>query len=346
MSASEGQKPPVDEAPVLRAEGSNQGHLRMVPNELPMKPAATFLVVHPESDAADRIVAALRQAGIGIRVWGIDPETRNRNAIKVEMKALVSEWRAGKDKPALIVLPFNPPLLRKIKRAFDAARWILLGDDPAALLIGGENAAPSGRKALLKVGRDLLQWVQFVGRTSDEMLVLSSRKCREFSADTLSNILAMLRMEVDTPTFDESVKILSRVELVAPRLMIGSEPEEPVFKCGVDNNLKRGRLAGWVRRMLSDDPVEVRVMIDGVEIARGVANHFRQSLFELSIGSGNHGYTFDLSAHLGSAMRRVEVWTVEPPVLVGAAMMNAVTGQRKNEIDQIQTPASPTAAVS
>jgi hypothetical protein len=346
MSSSEGEKPPLDEAQVLRAEGSNMGHLRMVPNNLPDTAGATFLVVHPESDAADRIVAALRQAGTGIRVWGIDPETRNRGAIKNEMRALAAEARVSKGAPLLFVLPFNAALLGKVKRAFESSRWILLADDPAALLIGGENAAPNGRKALLKVGKDLLHWIEFVGRSRDEMLVLSARKCREFSGEALSSIFAMLRMDVDTPTFDESVKILSRVELAAPRFMIDNQPETPVFKCGMDSIAKRGVLAGWVKRVLDDAPVEVKIIIDGVEVARGLANHFRQSLFELSIGSGNHGYSIDLSAHLGSAVKRVEVWTVETPTIIGVAMMNAVSGRRSDEIEQLRAAPQPAAAAN
>lgn len=346
MSSSEGQKPPLDETQVLRPEGSNIGHLRMVPNNLPDTAGATFLVVHPESDAPDRIVAALRQAGTGIRVWGIDPETRNRGAIKNEMRALAAEARVSKGAPLLFVLPFNAALLRKVKRAFGASRWILLADDPAALLIGGESAAPNGHKALLKVGKDLLHWIEFVGRAKDEMLVLSARKCREFSGEALSSMLAMLRMEVDTPTFDESVKILSRVELAAPRFMIDNQTQTQLFKCGTDSIMKRGILAGWVKRVLDDEPVEVKVIMDGAEVARGLANHFRQSLFELSIGTGNHGYSFDLSAHLGSAVRRIEIWTVEPPTLVGVALMNAVSGRRAEEIDQLQVAGSGAPAVT
>jgi hypothetical protein len=346
MSSSEGEKPPLDETQVLRAEGSNMGHLRMVPNNLADKSAATFLVVHPESDAADRIVAALRQAGTGIRVWGIDPETRNRGAIKNELRALAAEARVSKGAPLLFVLPFNAALLRKVKRAFENSRWILLADDPAALLIGGENAAPNSRKALLKVGKELLHWIEFVGRSQDEMLVLSARKTREFSSEALAGIFAMLRMEVDTPTFDESVKILSRVELAAPRFMIDNQTQTQLFKCGTDSIMKRGILAGWVKRVLDDEPVEVKVIMDGAEVARGLANHFRQSLFELSIGSGNHGYSIDLSAHLGSAVRRVEVWTVETPTLVGVALMNAVSGRRSDEVDQLQVAGEPPAAAA
>lgn len=346
MGASEGQTPPTDETKVVRAEGSNLGHLRMVPNELSSKPAATFLVVHPDSDAADRIVASLRQAGVAIRVWGIDPETRNRKAIKTEMNAVLGEWRAVRDGAMLFVLPFNPKLMRKVKRDFGAVRWILLADDPAALLIGGEASAPDGHQALLRVGKELLEWVEFVGRTTEEMLILSARKCREFSAEALSSILGILRLEIDTPTFDASVKILSRVELSAPRFMIGSEPEAPVFKCGMDSHMKRGVLAGWVKRVLDDQPVEVKIMIDGAEVARGIANHFRQSLFELSIGSGSHGYSINLSPYLGSAIKRVEVWTVETPTLVGVAMMNAVSGRRSNDVEQLQPSTPPAVAVN
>lgn len=345
MSSSEDAKPPLDETHVLRAEGSNKGHLRMVPNSLSGKAAANFLVVHPESDAADRIVAAIRQARINARVWGVDPETRNRAAIRNELNALKVELRAAQGEPLLFVLPFNTALLKKVKRAFDNPRWILLADDPAALLIGGENAAPHARKALLRVGKDLLQWVEFVGRAEEEMLVLSARKCREYGVETLSSMLGFLHVEIDTPTFDESVKILSRVELAAPRFMIGNEPQTIVFKCGTDSLMKRGILAGWVKRVLNDEPVEVKVIIDGAEVARGMANHFRQSLFELSIGSGNHGYSIDLSAHLGSVVRRVEVWTVETPTLVGVALMNAVSGRRLDEVDQLQ-PAGDKSAVA
>ncbi len=321
------------------------GHLRMAPDTPPEKAGATFMVVHPESDAADRIVAALRQAGAGVRVWGIDPETRSRGAIKNELNALAAELRVSRNAPLLFVVPFNAPLLKKVKRAFAPSRWILLADDPAALLIGGENAAPNGRKALLKVGKDLLHWIEFVGRSKDEMLVLSARKSREFSRDALSSIFGLLKMDVDTPTFDESVKVLSRIELSAPRMMIGTEPQTQLFKCGTDNIMKRGILAGWVKRVLDDGPVEVKVLIDGAEVARGMANHFRQSLFELSIGSGNHGYSINLSAHLGSTVRRVEVWTVETPTLIGVAMMNAVSGRRSDEIEQL-VPAADSPSVA
>ena len=344
MSFFEGQKLPPSETPILRAEGSNMGHLRMVPNNSPAKPVATFLVVHPESDAGGRIVAALRQAGAKLRVWGGEPGSRDGGAIRNELKGLSAEFNAAQGQPLVFVLPFEAALLKKVKRAFGALQWILLADDPAALLIGGENAAGDGRKALMKVGKDLLNWIEFVGTSTDEMLVLSARKSREFSGEALSSILGLLKMEIDAPTFDESVKILSRVELAAPRLMIVDQSQAQLYKCGTDSIMKRGILAGWVKRVLDDEPIEVKALIDGAEVARGLANHFRQSLFELSIGSGNHGYSIDLSAHLGSAVRRIEVWTVESPTLVGVALMNAVSGRRSDEVEQLTQASEPSAA--
>ena len=43
-------------------------------------------------------------------------------------------------------------------------------------------------------------------------------------------------------------------------------------------------------------------------------------------------------------MKRVEVWTVETPTIVGAAMMNAVSGRRLDEVEQLQ--AAPQAAAN
>jgi len=56
-----------------------------------------------------------------------------------------------------------------------------------------------------------------------------------------------------------------------------------------------GHVVGWCARNDSEDPVEVQLLVDGVVVASGKADVFRQDLLKAGIGNGKHGFRFDIS---------------------------------------------------
>jgi GT2 family glycosyltransferase len=68
---------------------------------------------------------------------------------------------------------------------------------------------------------------------------------------------------------------------------------------GFFDTCEGGRVQGWVANIHAiNEPLEIEILVDGLPIARAIANLFRQDLLAEGIGKGNNGFNIMLSKTL------------------------------------------------
>lgn len=315
---------------VLKPAGRSAGWLR-VGESAAGRSALNVLLVHPDSDAAEDLVAGLTEAGVASVIWELDPrKSRSRARRRKEIQRIVA---AGRQLGGawVGVVPFTLPLARDLEKLVTTSRFVLLSDDVAVLWSGGEASHTSSLRALRASAGGILDMAVFIASSSTDRLILSARKSKEFPNQALRAVLDFFEVSADDTSISAGACILGRQQPMNPRVVAPQLTYQPAFKWGVDSIFKRGLVTGWIKRAMSNERLVVRIVVDGQVAAEGKAEYFRQKLFDLGIGDGSHAFAIDISSSLGATPKRVEIRTADGNFLLGEVMMTASVGKRLDD---------------
>ena len=205
---------------------------------------------------------------------------------------------------------------------------IAVFDYAAVLGIGAEGVDHNPLDAMVEAARAQHEMLKLLAGLDREFFIVSARKAKDFPEPLLRALADFLGITVDDVTMRQAVGYLRRELPAFPYTMRFDRPSESLFRGNVDSQLKNGILSGWVKHYTEDERVRVRILIDGEEVTREVADYRRDDLVGLGIGDGGYGYAIDLGRFLDDGKKYVEVRTVDRDILVGASEMTLKRGTR------------------
>jgi hypothetical protein len=281
---------------------ANQGFARLNWRSQVEGRRRVLLFALPESDGVRDVTSAMGELGYTLSVWEPDLERLRHGRVRLdELTRFAGEARKAGDAPWAGVLPFHRQLVRQAADTFPGAAVVLIFDDALVLGVAGEALADA---------------THFLATTRLEAMAFSMRKAKEFPEATVQ---ALADFAGERPTLHQLANAAMR--LGRPQLRLAQRPVRKALiggvKFGLDGIYKHGRVSGWVRRVLSDERLEVRAVIGGDEVARVLADVYRPDLEQAGGGDGAHGFVIDLGQVVGTEPVRVAVRTVEGDIQLG-----------------------------
>lgn len=226
-------------------------------------------------------------------------------------------------------------ILEQTRSSFDLALengrnspWVVCFDDVCASALSAESHKTALDATLIGQAERQLQCVRAVERHGGDVMVASLRKMREFPDLHLKALMNFVGAAPVEDALTAAAGVLSRVD---EPYALSSRTELPstfLFQGMVDQLCKRGIVAGWAKDVLDDRRVEIRVLVEGEEVARELADYEREDLKKLNLGDGAYGFAIDIGRFLGAEPKQVEVRTVERDFTVGKLEMTLRRGVR------------------
>lgn len=194
-----------------------------------------------------------------------------------------------------------PPQLGRFRNPY----LIVVTRDPVATASRAHISDPEqedAAQAYYNVSKQAYDMMHFLQKARCPILLLSYEKFVAFPEKGIDGIAAFCGMTV-TP------------EARAKALLVINPNNPDYIKLfhhdyrGHFNGVQANHAVGWCVSNLSDDPVTVELLVDGVAVAKVKADTFRQDLKNAGIGSGKHSFRIDLSAMTlaETAVLRVQV---------------------------------------
>lgn len=209
----------------------------------------------------------------------------------VTLDALIRKQNAANERWGFKFASLQNHLSPAQLNSFRNPRLIVVARDVVATT-SRSKLSDAEKRDLEATLRDVTQQVSdmmaFVSSAPCPTLLLSYEKCVAFpdaAIDALAGFCGIV------PTADARRQALHAIEPNNPSYI---QLFHPNHRGNVDA-VKHGVVIGWCAANDSDEPVEVELLADGVPIARTMANAHRNDLETVGIGSGCHGFRFDLT---------------------------------------------------
>lgn len=313
------------------APGANLGFSRM--NWVVDRPGVGGVILYSAgpSDFLGEFAESLSHFGLKLAALQDKPEWPSERLDAVEVLVGDQDVEEGGDEPVTAVWVWHSGDA-KVSRARLLSRpglpVIAIFDDAAALGLGAEGADSDALDAMIEAARAQHDMLKLLAGLERETFIVSARKAKDFAEALLQALADFLGVTVDEAAMKRAVACLSRELPAFAYTMRFDVPSDSLFRGNVDSHLKNGILSGWVKLAIEDDRVQVRVLIDGKEVTREMADYRRDDLVGHGIGDGGYGYVIDLGRFLGEDPKYVEVRTVDRDILVGASEMTIKRGNR------------------
>lgn len=309
--------------------GANLGFSRLRWSEPGSVQSSTILLVPPRCDFAPKLMQALEELSLKV----IDTRSMHPKAVA---ESVMDEPQTSSDalgSPRILVVEQSRANFDAVLSSRLALPWVTCFDDACASVLGNETIKPTTLAALVGEAEIQVQCIKALGRHSGDLMIISLRKMREFPEHHLRAVMHFLGLEPSVDAIRSAESTLRRAD-DPHALSIRTElPNSSVFQGTVNRLCKNGIVAGWVKDALDDRRVEVRVFVDGNEVAQDTANYLREDLNQQNLGDAAYGFAIDISSHLNSDPKLVEVRTADTGFLIGTLEMTSRRGLRVSEDD-------------
>jgi len=234
----------------------------------------------------------------------------------------------GNEAPRLLIL-------EQAKASFDLAietsrnsPWIVCFDDVCASALSAESHKTALDATLIGQAERQLQCVRAVERHGGDLMVASLRKMREFPDLHLKALMNFVGAAPVEDALTAAAGVLSRADEPYALSSRKQLPSTLLVRGMVDKLCNRGVVAGWAKDVLDERRIEIRVLVEGEEVARELADFEREDLKKRNLGDGAYGFAIDIGRFLGAEPKQVEVRTVERDFTVGLLEMTLRRGLR------------------
>jgi hypothetical protein len=210
-----------------------------------------------------------------------------------------------------------PPQLEYFRKP----RLIVVMRDVIATASRAQVSDPESKdieETLLNVTKQIHDMMYFIKYATYPTLLISYEKFIAFPDKAIDRIAGFCGIAI---TDELRLKAKHAVEPNNPKYIELFHPNHR----GNFDSVKQGFVIGWCAANDSDAPVDVELLVDGTVLTATKADIYRTDLLAAGIGSGCHGFRFDVTSVIAKEEAVLQVRTV------GGAYMVYGSGRRMKD---------------